>query len=177
MARVLVVDDDASVCSALADQLKDAEHQVETASSAAEAIARIPEDYDVMVVDMRMEADESGLEVLQTARNHDRFCQVIVLTGYGTASNAVKAMEMGAFAYVLKESDATLMVLQQVRRALQFTANWHAVTMLTEAIDAVHSQLQGIPPLISGCLAQLNMVAEQQKTLLSKIESRGENTE
>jgi two-component system response regulator PilR (NtrC family) len=173
MAQVLVVDDDPSVSSVLAAHLKEAEHQVQTAGSAAEAIARIPENYDVMVVDMKMEGDESGLGVLQSARSHDRFCQVIVLTAYGTASNAVKAMEMGAFAYVLKEADATDMVLQQVRRALEYRAALKNLSASSRAINDTRQQLQAILPLVANCVAQLDMVRKGQTTLLSMLVSGG----
>jgi DNA-binding NtrC family response regulator len=173
MARILVVDDDASVCSALALHLEDAGYQVETAGGAAEAIARIAEKYDVMVVDMKMERDESGLEVLQSAKSNDRFCQVIVLTAYGTLGNAVEAMSMGAFAYVLKEQDATAMVLQQVRRAVEYHAALKTLPALIQAIDYARQQLEGILPLLQNCVAQLDMVRKGQTSSLSTLLSCG----
>jgi DNA-binding NtrC family response regulator len=173
MARILVVDDDASVCSVLALHLRDAEHQVDTAGSAAEAIERMSESYDVMVVDMKMEGDESGLEVLQSAKSNDRLCQVIVLTAYGTLSNAVKAMNMGAFAYVLKEVDVTDMVLQQVRRAAEYRAALTNLSASSQAIKDAREQLEGILPLLQNSVAQLDMVRKGQTTLLSMLAPDG----
>jgi len=141
MARVLVVDDNASFCRALGLRLEDAGCLVDTAASAADAIKCITGNYDVLVVDMRMETEESGLEVLQSAKSNDRFCQVIVLTAYAELNNALKAMSMGAFAYVLKEASETEMVLQQVKRAVDFHAVMKNLEASSKAIKSVRELL------------------------------------
>jgi DNA-binding NtrC family response regulator len=105
MARVLVVDDEDEVRSALKRRLEREEYEVVTAASAEDAKATIQAmspTFDVVVTDMSMEEADSGLEVLRDAVAHDIFTEVIVLTAYGNVGNAVESMRRGAFDYLEK---------------------------------------------------------------------------
>jgi DNA-binding NtrC family response regulator len=105
MSRLLVVDDEDEVRAALKRRLEREGYEVDTASSAAEAAeviqAKAPT-FDVVVTDMSMEENNSGLQVLQDAVAHDIFTEVIVLTAYGNVANAVESMRRGAFDYLEK---------------------------------------------------------------------------
>ena len=105
MSRLLVVDDEDEVRAALKRRLEREGYEVDTASSAAEAAeviqAKSPT-FDVVVTDMSMEENNSGLQVLQDAVAHDIFTEVIVLTAYGNVANAVESMRRGAFDYLEK---------------------------------------------------------------------------
>jgi DNA-binding NtrC family response regulator len=105
MARILVVDDEDEVRSALKRRLERENYDVVTAASAADASASIQAmspTFDVVVTDMSMEESDSGLEVLRDAVAHDIFTEVIVLTAYGNVANAVESMRRGAFDYLEK---------------------------------------------------------------------------
>jgi DNA-binding NtrC family response regulator len=105
MSRLLVVDDEDEVRAALKRRLEREGYEVDTASSAVEAAeviqAKSPT-FDVVVTDMSMEENNSGLQVLQDAVAHDIFTEVIVLTAYGNVANAVESMRRGAFDYLEK---------------------------------------------------------------------------
>ena len=58
--------------------------------------------YDVIIADMVMETEQSGLEVLKAAFARDIFAEVIILTAYGSVQNAVECMKRGAFDYLEK---------------------------------------------------------------------------
>ena len=105
MPRILVVDDEEDVRSALKRRLEREGHVVSAAGSSAEARALIESQnpsYDLVISDMSMEESDSGLNVLQDALANDIFTEVIVLTAYGNVANAVESMRRGAFDYLEK---------------------------------------------------------------------------
>lgn len=107
MAQVLVIDDEEAVLAAVRRRLQRAGHEVDTAGSAAEGIARIHErtvPYDAIVTDMSMDDAESGLQVLHAAFSRDLFAEVIVMTAFGNVANAVECMRRGAFDYIEKNA-------------------------------------------------------------------------
>ena len=105
MCRILVIDDEEAVRSAVKRRLERDGYEVDTADTQAAGIAAINEHnppYDVVVTDMVMESADSGLQVLQAALSSDIFTELIVLTAYGNVGNAVECMKRGAFDYVEK---------------------------------------------------------------------------
>jgi len=105
MCRVLVVDDEEAVRQVVKRRLERDGYSVDTADCQAagvEAIKSKRPPYDILVTDMVMESQSSGLEMLQAALSTDVFTEVIVLTAYGNVANAVECMKRGAFDYVEK---------------------------------------------------------------------------
>lgn len=105
MIRLLIVDDEDEVRSALARRLEREGYSVSTASSEAEGLTALKESqhpYDVVITDMHMDDAGSGLRILEGAVSRDVFTEVIVLTAYGNVGNAVECMKRGAFDYVEK---------------------------------------------------------------------------
>ena len=105
MCRILVIDDEEAVRSAVKRRLERDGYGVDLAETQADGIEAIETHkppYDVVVTDMVMESPTSGLEVLQAALSSDIFTELIVLTAYGNVANAVECMKRGAFDYVEK---------------------------------------------------------------------------
>lgn len=105
MCKVLVIDDEEAVRSAVKRRLERDGYKVDLADSqeaGIEVIKGAKPPYDVVVTDMVMESPTSGLEVLQAALSTDIFTELIVLTAYGNVANAVECMKRGAFDYVEK---------------------------------------------------------------------------
>jgi DNA-binding NtrC family response regulator len=125
MARVLFIDDEPEVRTAVERRLQRHGFEVETADCASAGIAKIEASeppFDVIVTDMSMEDADSGLRVLQAAFAKDLFAEVIVLTAYGTVSNAVECMRRGAFDYVEKNTpgiDVFEILTMKVERAIE----------------------------------------------------------
>lgn len=109
MARILVIDDELSVLSAVSRRLQREGHEVETTDSLTEAkrLIRDTKPFDVIVTDMSMEGEKTGLEVIQTACARDLFAMVVVMTAYGTVENAVESMRRGAYDYIEKNKPGT----------------------------------------------------------------------
>jgi two-component system NtrC family response regulator len=101
-ARLLVVDDEADFVKLIQAILAKEGYWVDTATSAAEAIAlQRKNTYDVALVDLRM-PEMTGLELLQYLKTHDKSIFVILMTAYGSFSVGIEALRQGACDYVSK---------------------------------------------------------------------------
>ena len=99
---MLVVDDDAAVCRAIARTLRGLGYQVDEATSAAIAVARLRASvYELMVCDVHMPG-VSGLELMSEALALDEELAVIMLTGAADAATATAALRGGALHYLTK---------------------------------------------------------------------------
>jgi two-component system, NtrC family, response regulator AtoC len=115
MARVLVVDDEASMRFTLEAVLGDAGHEVETAEGGAAGIAAFEaRGADVVVTDLAM-PEVDGMKVLSTLRAQDPGVPVMMLTAHGSERVAVAAMKAGAFDYLPKPFDPDELVLAVTR--------------------------------------------------------------
>ena len=99
---VLVVDDEESVRTFLAELLGSAGYQVRSASSGAQALQMLEGgSFDAVLLDVVM-PEMSGLEVLRSYRGAGGSAPVIVLSALAGADDAVRAMKMGASDYLSK---------------------------------------------------------------------------
>ncbi len=125
MGRILVADDEELALEAIRMRLERDGHQVDVAASEREAIEHIRtvnSPYDVVVTDMVMESENSGLEILKAALLRDVLTEVIVLTAYGSVANAVECLKRGAFDYVEKNIpgvDVYDLLALKVERAME----------------------------------------------------------
>jgi len=100
--NVLVVDDEKLANDLFVEVLKRAGHEVSSAFSAEEAMVMLKEkQYDLMLSDIRMKAMD-GIELLKKAKEINPDIVVVMITAYGTVENAVRAMKLGAYDYLLK---------------------------------------------------------------------------
>jgi len=105
MARILVVDDEAEICSFLRDFLTPRGHKVETARDGPTAIDKImllaPE---IVLLDIVMPGMD-GMKVLKEIRRIDAQLAVVMVTAVGHQEPATKCLELGAFDYITKPVD------------------------------------------------------------------------
>lgn len=101
--RILIVDDESSLRTSLFRLLSRKSYQVITASSKAEAMAlcSTANTVDFALIDLRL-PDGNGIELMTDLKKLFPNMQVIVLTGYGTISDAVEATRLGAFHFLTK---------------------------------------------------------------------------
>ncbi len=100
--RVLVVDDDPSVCRSCERILTREGYKVRSTHSGVEALALLErESFDLVFSDLRM-AEMGGMEVLEALRLRFPDVVPVVITGYATISSVVETMKVGAFDYLPK---------------------------------------------------------------------------
>ncbi len=107
--RVLVVDDDPAILRAYQKILAARGCHVDTATNGREGLvlmASVP--FDVIVSDVSM-PEMGGLEFLREVRRHDLDVPVILTTGEPALDSAVRAVEYGAFRYLVKPVEPKLL--------------------------------------------------------------------
>src|SRR5215472_12159960 len=118
MARVLVIDDDASLRYTLEAVLSDAGLSVETCEGGLEGIAAFEaRGADVVLTDLAM-PDVDGMQVLERVHAADPSVPVLMLTAHGSERVAVAAMKAGAYDYLPKPFDPDELVLA-VKRGIE----------------------------------------------------------
>src|SRR5262249_10826883 len=99
---VLIVDDEPQMLIAMNETLKRDDLSIATASSGVEAIARLKDtQFRLIITDLRMPA-VTGIDLLREVKASSPRTQVVLVTAHGTVTNAVEAMKLGAFDYLLK---------------------------------------------------------------------------
>ncbi len=101
----MVVEDDRALASTLAEVLEMEGHDVEFCTSAGEAVKLLrKEPWDVVVTDLVLK-DGDGFQVLEAARKQRPPSQVLMVTGHGSRSLAVRALKEGAAYFLEKPID------------------------------------------------------------------------
>jgi two-component system C4-dicarboxylate transport response regulator DctD len=114
---VIVVDDEASIRTAVEQWLSLSGFEVQLFSRAEECLAQLPRDFaGVILSDVRMPG-LSGLELLAEVQRRDADLPVILLTGHGDVPMAVEAMRDGAYDFLEKPFSPDAL-LNGLRRAL-----------------------------------------------------------
>ena len=107
--RVLVVDDDATMCELFEMALRRLGHQAVTVTSGREALQKLDEsDFDIVLTDIAM-AEMDGLELCQKVSELRPGLPVIVVTGQGSMESAIAALRVGAYDFITKPVDAKLL--------------------------------------------------------------------
>lgn len=120
-AKIFVTDDEPALRNALVKRLSRHQHHVKAFESGAELLAALDQEIpDLILLDLKMPG-MTGIEVLQAVREKAKDALVIILTSYGTVEDAVEAMKMGAYDFLIKTIDLQL-VDPVVNRALEYLA-------------------------------------------------------
>ena len=103
--QVLIIDDEADVCTFFRRLLTRKGYTVVTAVNEPEAMRALAENsFNVAMVDLKL-PDTDGLTLLQAIKARQPACEVIIMTGYSTIKTAVTAVQLGAYEYLEKPFD------------------------------------------------------------------------
>ena len=101
-ANILIVDDDLLVLKSLSELVRAMGYRVVSATSVSEARELVDEGvFQVILTDVSMPG-EDGFELLEYSRRRYPEAPVVMITGYGSVKDAVKAIKMGAYDYITK---------------------------------------------------------------------------
>nr|WP_314478453.1 sigma-54 dependent transcriptional regulator [uncultured Pseudomonas sp.] len=115
---VMVIDDEASIRTAVEQWLSLSGFQVQLFARADDSLAHITRDYPgVVISDVRMPGMD-GLQLLERLQANDPDLPVILLTGHGDVPMAVEAMRSGAYDF-LEKPFTPQHLLGSIRRALE----------------------------------------------------------
>ncbi len=106
MVRILVVDVNMTTSYRIKKLIKSESIELHTASTQMEAINRINtiSDVDMVIIDVKLGADDGFQTIEQIKKNHKEL-MVVILTGLNTRRDFVHGLKVGASDYVLKPYD------------------------------------------------------------------------
>ncbi len=136
MKRILVVDDDATMCTMLQVSLGRRGFDVVTSALADEAFEALrTADFDVVVTDLNMRGS-NGLELCKRIVGDRPDVPVIVITAFGSLDTAIGAIRAGAYDFLPKPFELGALVVA-LERAMQHRALRVEVKRLRRAVGSV----------------------------------------
>ena len=170
--RLLIVDDNDSFRDALADELGERGFDVESVPDAPSALRSVDrETFDVAIFDLNMPG-MPGDELLPKVRERSPTTEVIILTGHGTVSNAVRTMKEGAYDFLTKPCN--LDELEALVRKADEKQALVRKNRLLERELARHDrfpEFTGHSPALQSVLQTIAKVSQTDSTVLIQGES------
>ena len=166
MKPVWIIDDDRSIRWVFEKALTRENIAFKTFSSADEALGALGSETPQLVVsDIRMPG-ESGLELLQQAKQRFPHMPVIIMTAYSDLESAVAAFQGGAYEYLPKPFDVDHAV-ELIRRAMEES------TRQDEVIEppSVEPEILGQAPAMQEVFRAIGRLAQSHATVLITGES------
>ncbi|HEX7896189.1 MAG TPA: sigma-54 dependent transcriptional regulator [Planctomycetota bacterium] len=116
--RVLIVDDEQSICDVLSISLRKEGYEVASEVNPRRALDRFrQQNFDLVLQDLKM-PEMDGLDLLREVKQLRPQTVVIIMTAYSTWDRAVEAMRLGAYAYIKKPFDTQVDIKSTISRAL-----------------------------------------------------------
>ncbi|MFH0888564.1 MAG: sigma-54 dependent transcriptional regulator [Planctomycetota bacterium] len=121
--KILLVDDDKSICSVLNIILKKEGYEIVTATRANEALVHFKSaskenPFDIIIQDIKM-PDMSGLELIKHFQKIEPNVIILVITAFSDDKTAAEAMRQGAYDYIKKPFDTEIDLKPAIKRAIQ----------------------------------------------------------
>jgi DNA-binding NtrC family response regulator len=170
--RLLIIDDDRSMCDVLESELGRREFEVTSCTAPHDALALFEQsDFGLVITDVNM-AGMSGVELCKqlVARREDM--PVIVITAYANMETAISAIRAGAYDFVTKPFDMDELALT-IERALRHRQLREEVKRLRKAVDVTQrfDEILGTSPAMLKMCELVTRVAETETTVLVTGES------
>jgi DNA-binding NtrC family response regulator len=171
--RVLILDDESTLRTALFRLLDRKGHQVVTAQRLDEAHTFLtPEKpFDIAIVDMNL-PDGNGLDLISELKAISPNTQVIVLTGFASIDTAVQATQKGAYHFLTKPFNVEEL-MSLLEKALAHKTLEQENKQLRNELGHRYkfNQIIGESDGIKSCLELVERVAESDSTVLVMGES------
>lgn len=170
---ILLVDDDAAFLEGLTLLLSDEGYEVQTATSAEQALALLSQHPGVraMVTDLAMPGMD-GLALLKAVRSTRSDVVCLVLTGHSSIKTAVEAVKLGAFQYLAKPVDPDELLIQLERACDLLSAQDRHRELQDRSGDPdSFDVLVGQSPQIASLRAGITQLAEVDSTVFIRGET------
>lgn len=169
-SKVLVVDDEREILENLDRLLTGEGYECATLQDSSRfREVRAEVEPDVIITDLRMPKAD-GMTLLAVAQADDPALPVILITGFGTISSAVEAMQEGAFDYLAKPFTAEQLFVA-VERASRHRQLLTENRELRERVDSVGGRVLGSSAVFARVLDRVARVAPTDANVLITGES------
>ena len=127
--RILVVDDEETLCDTLGFNLESEGYVVDTAYSAEEALTRNLSDYDLILLDIMM-GEISGLQLAKIVRANPATASVPIIfcTAKDAEEDMIQGLDLGADDYITKPYSLNAM-LARIRAAQHRTYSYKGLVL------------------------------------------------
>ncbi len=170
--RILIVDDERSMCELLEMDLHLRGFSTASFTSASDAWRALSEEaFDVVVTDVQMPGT-SGIQLCERITADYRELPVIVMTAFGSMETAVAALRAGAYDFVTKPVEMDLLAAA-IQRAARQRRLQRQVRELSETIDhrLSYSDIICDSPAMQRIYAQLAQLSPTDTSVLLTGES------
>ncbi len=100
--KILIIEDEPEVRESYVDMFEFLGFKIDTAENGMEGLGKLKKQpYQIVFTDLNMPVMD-GLQTLRLIKKNYPDTEVIVITGFATIENAIKAMKQGAFDYITK---------------------------------------------------------------------------
>ncbi|MBI4167278.1 MAG: sigma-54-dependent Fis family transcriptional regulator [Acidobacteria bacterium] len=170
-ANILIVDDESVVRDSLGKWFTEEGYNVETASSAKDALLKLPiERWDLALLDIKMPGMD-GLELNRKMREAHPEIIIIIMTGYASVETAVQALKDGAYDYITKPFDPDDLT-HVIQKALEHFRMKQENLRMRETLDELQAvELLGQSAPIQKVVEMIRIVAPTDTTVLITGES------
>ncbi len=169
--RILIVDDELSICEVLSIALRKEGYDVATETNPRKALDRFRKDpFDLVIQDLKM-PEMDGIELLREIKKAREDALVVVMTAYSSWDRAVEAMRLGAFHYLNKPLDTRAGLRATVSRALAVKESSARLACSHEESMRSIGHLLGDSPPIREVRELIRKVAPTDSTVLIHGES------
>jgi len=162
--RILVVDDEARARTVLADILVSGGYEAGQAENGAEALRAVSENRpDLVLLDVML-PDMNGIDVLKELAKLAPALPVIMISGFGTIQDAIRATRLGALDFLEKPAERERILLA-VGNALERERMRREVALLKE--EALRKyRMVGVSAALQGVFQRIDEVAGTRATVL-----------
>lgn len=132
MDKILIIDDEPSICSSLSFALED-KFEVTTTTEPEKGLEYVrQENYHLCLLDLKI-GNVSGIAVLEKLKEIQLDLAIIMITAYGTISTSVEALQKGAYSYVTKPINIEEL-FSTINQALHYRKLNHQVDYLSQEL-------------------------------------------
>lgn len=172
IGRILVVDDDQSMCELIEADLGRRGFQIFWFTSSDQAFrALMDKEYDVVLTDLQM-PEMNGIELCNRIVSNRPDIPVIVITAFGSLDTAIGAIRAGAYDFITKPFEMDILALT-LERAVKHHALQEQVKILSDVVESTkrYDELLGSSMPMQNIYSQLSRIADSESTALITGES------
>src|SRR6058998_4046090 len=144
--RILVVDDDRSICKLMGSILEMESYPFRVVTTGEHARRAMDEErFDILISDIYL-GDESGLQLLERMKGVNADAEVVIMTAHGSMETAVRAVHNGAFDYISKPFvvDEMLAIIHRIEEKFRLVRDSAGGTVSIESLP--NTEIIGTSP-------------------------------
>jgi two-component system response regulator AtoC len=171
MKKILIVDDETSILTALSFALED-NYEVTTFTNPEEGLAMAEiETFHICLLDLKI-GTVDGIDILLRLKNIQPSIEVIIITAYGSIESSVRALQNGAFSYITKPIDMDELQVN-IEKALRYKELNSQVEYLAKELESKYRyrELIGTSKAMQPVYRMIDKVKDVDSTVLITGES------